>query len=106
MLLDPAKRAHRHVERAILLVEAARRLDLGHLGASWDIDADAALDELLLVRGRLFEVDPGAFVGNALGLRVNLASLAAGSVHTQHGRSASGQLPIFASGIALPSLGR
>src|SRR5438045_319144 len=43
-----AQDADRHVERAVMVVEPARRLDLRHLGLGRDVDVDAALDQLLL----------------------------------------------------------
>jgi len=86
MLVEPAERADGHVERAILFIESARRFDLRHFGLGRNADLDAALDELLFLPRRLFEVDPGRFVRNALMHRVDDASFAAGTVSTKHGR--------------------
>ena len=84
-VLDAVERAQRHVERAVLLVEAARRLDLAHVLAGRDLHADALLDELVLLARRLLEVDPGRVVGDSLALgRIDDAAVAIRSVGSQH----------------------
>ena len=52
--IDTAQSTYRHVERAVLLVEAARGFDLRHFRLRRHIHADALLDEPLLLFGRLF----------------------------------------------------
>jgi hypothetical protein len=47
-----------HVEHAVLVVEAVRRLDLPHLFAGRDFDGERALDELLFFGSGFEEVDP------------------------------------------------
>jgi hypothetical protein len=47
-----------HVEHAVLFVETVRRLDLAHLLAGRDVDAERALDELLFLRLRFEQIDP------------------------------------------------
>src|SRR4051812_3124571 len=67
-VLDTEQHAGRHIERAVALVEPARRLDLGHLLFGRDVELHALLDQLLLVLGGLLEVDPRRLVGNLLEL--------------------------------------
>ncbi len=83
-VLHAREDADRHVERALALVETARRLDLRHLGLGRHVDLDAALDELLLVVRRLLEVDPGRAGRDLLDPGFEEASVAAGSVGAQH----------------------
>ena len=82
---DAEKHADRHVERAIALIEAARRLDLGHFVLGRHVEVDAALDQRFFLLGRLLEVDPGRAVGNLLERRFDNASVASGAVGPQHG---------------------
>jgi hypothetical protein len=85
-LIDAPKRAYGHVERAVFLIEAARRLDLGHFVLRRHIDVDAALDEPLFLLRRLLEVDPGRLVGNLLEFRIQGPPVAVRAVGSQHRR--------------------
>src|SRR5690349_13298292 len=86
-----------------MLVEPARRFDLRHFRLRRDVEADAALDQLLLRPRWLFEVDPRRAVGNLLGMRLDDASVATGSIGPQHA-PASFEQPLFASRPALLDL--
>ena len=48
----------RHVERAVVLVQTVRRFDLLHFLARRHVDAERRLDQLLLGRRGLDEIDP------------------------------------------------
>src|SRR6185312_17380541 len=85
-LVDAAKHAYGHIERAVLLIEPARRLELRHLGLGRDVHLDAALDQLLLFVSWLLEIDPGRPVRNLLELRIDDASVAVEAVSAQHAR--------------------
>src|SRR4051794_38914113 len=103
-LLDPVKNTDRHVERAVTLIEAARRLDLRHLAFGRDVEMNAALDQRLFLRSRLLEIDPGCGVRNLVGFRLDNAPVAGGSVGAQHRRRSSPLRPIFARLAPLLSL--
>ena len=102
VLVEAAEGAYRHVKRAILFIEAARRLDFGHLRLRRDLDPNALLDELILLARRFFEIDPGRLIGDALRVRIDDASFTAGAICAEHG-AASCEQPIFASRAALLS---
>jgi hypothetical protein len=57
-----------HVGRAVGLVEPAGQLDLGHVLAGRNADAQACLDRLLLLAGRIDQLDPHDVVGHGEGL--------------------------------------
>ena len=81
----PMQGAQRHVEGTIFLIEPARWFDLRHVLAGRDLHADALLDELVLLAGRLLHVDPGRIVGDALSLgRIDDTPVAFWSVGPQH----------------------
>ena len=48
----------RHVVRAALLIETARRLDLGHLLARGNGDPERVLHQVIFVLGGIQQVDP------------------------------------------------
>ena len=58
-------RRHRggHVQRAVVLVQPVRGLDLLHFLARRHVDAERVLDQLLFVGRRLEQVDPDRLVG-------------------------------------------
>src|SRR4051794_23875309 len=82
-ILDAVENADGHVESAALLVEAAGRFDLRHFLFGWHIHSDASLDQSLFFLGGLLEIDPGRILRNR-GVRLDQASIASGSVSTQH----------------------
>src|SRR5690349_16618274 len=71
-VLQTEEHAYRHVERAVALVETARRLDLRQFALRRHVEVDATLDERFFVSRGLLEIDPGGGVGDAVfALRFN-----------------------------------
>src|SRR5205085_9723661 len=85
VLGNPGQHAHRHVERAALLVEPARRLDLGEILRRRHFQPDRLFDELFLVPRRLLEVDPGGAGRDRPALGVNDLPVAIRPKSAQHG---------------------
>ncbi len=48
----------RHVGRAVLLIDAARRFNLAHLGAGRHVDLEEVLDEIVFLARGIEQVDP------------------------------------------------
>src|SRR4029079_1825417 len=92
--LDVVDDRRGHEVRAALLIETVGGFDLAHLGTGRDIDRQRVLDELVLFRRRLQQVDPYAIAGER---RPSVAHLQAFAVRFVDGHHAQGPLFLGAS---------
>src|SRR5262249_53052726 len=81
-----------HVARAVLHIETARDLDLLHLLARRDRDADRAFDQLVLPLVRRDEIEPHRALGNLAGALdwLSVARLFFWDVYGEHADSPGG----------------